>query len=80
MKYIKESDNYKNQKRKITAGKFDRDKQIIFSNEIFEKLGLKSNFSRIDLSEHPFTTTLGLHDVRITTNVRDDVLLINKWI
>tara|TARA_Y100000310_G_C20687615_1_gene820117 strand:- start:2038 stop:3534 length:1497 start_codon:yes stop_codon:yes gene_type:complete len=71
---IKSSDNFKNQKKVITASNFDKDKQISFTNEISKSLGLGSDSSRLDLSEHPFTTTLGLRDVRITTNVRDDPL------
>ncbi len=71
---IKSSDNYSDQKKVLISGEFDKDNQIKFTNEISQKLGLKDSTSRLDLSEHPFTTTLGLRDVRITTNVRDDPL------
>jgi carboxypeptidase Taq len=69
---IKESDNYKNQKKVLAVSGFDKDKQIEFTNEIAKSLGLDSEFSRLDFSEHPFSTRLGLKDARITTNVRDD--------
>jgi len=74
LRKIKESDIYRDQKKVLLAGEFDKDKQIKFTNDITKVLGLEENTSRLDLSEHPFTTTLGLRDVRITTNVRDDPL------
>jgi len=74
LKKIMNSESYKNQKKVLVSGKFDHDKQITFTNEISRGLGLENESSRLDISEHPFTTTLGLRDVRITTNVRDDPL------
>jgi len=68
------SETYRNQKKVLTKGEFSQDKQIIFTHEIANKLGLSHEFSRLDLSEHPFSTTLGLRDLRITTNVREDPL------
>lgn len=38
-----------------------------FSREILEALGFDSSRGRLDVSTHPFTTTLGFDDVRITT-------------
>jgi len=72
LKKIKGSDNYKNQKKVLAVSGFDHDKQIKFTNEIAKSLGLDSEFSRLDFSEHPFSTRLGLSDARITTNVRED--------
>ena len=69
---IKASDNYKSQKKVIAVSGFDKNKQIEFTNEIARSLGLDSEFSRLDFSEHPFSTRLGMKDARITTNVRDD--------
>lgn len=69
---IKKSEVYKKQDKNIYKDKFSKDKQIIFANEIANRLGLDKIFSRLDLSEHPFSTTLGSNDSRITTNIRDD--------
>ncbi len=38
-----------------------------FSREILSALGFDSSRGRLDVSTHPFTTTLGFDDVRITT-------------
>ena len=48
--------------------KFSVEKQKKICNTLFEKLNLPKNKSRIDVSTHPFTTSLGYNDVRITTN------------
>jgi carboxypeptidase Taq len=69
---IKSSESYENQKRVLAVSGFDKAKQIEFTNEIAKSLGLGPEFSRLDFSEHPFSTRLGLSDARITTNVRDD--------
>ncbi|MCH5149330.1 MAG: carboxypeptidase M32 [Spirochaetales bacterium] len=39
---------------------------------IIKELGLDPNRSRLDVSTHPFTATLGLGDVRITTNYNEN--------
>jgi len=67
---IKDTNAYKNYKK--TEFKFEKEKQIIFANEIADKLGLKKDFARLDLSEHPFSTSIGQNDARITTNIRND--------
>ena len=46
---------------------FDKHKQDAFCREVLAGLGFDSNRGRLDLSAHPFTTTLGSNDVRITT-------------
>jgi carboxypeptidase Taq len=48
--------------------KFSVEKQKKICNTLFEKLNLPKDKSRIDVSTHPFTTSLGYDDVRITTN------------
>jgi len=48
--------------------KFSVEKQKKICNTLFEKLNLSKDKSRIDVSTHPFTTSLGYDDVRITTN------------
>ncbi len=46
---------------------YDIDKQKAFSRSTLELIGFDFNRGRIDISAHPFTTTLGSDDVRITT-------------
>ncbi len=44
-----------------------------FSREILAALGFDSSRGRLDVSTHPFTTTLGFDDVRITTRYNPDL-------
>ncbi|MDR2471862.1 MAG: carboxypeptidase M32 [Treponema sp.] len=43
------------------------EKQDALCREVLTALGFDFNRGRLDLSAHPFTTTLGFNDVRITT-------------
>ncbi len=51
---------------------FDRQKQWDFGIEVITKIGYDFQRGRQDLSPHPFTTSFGLNDVRITTRVQDN--------
>lgn len=46
---------------------FPTEKQDAFCRSVMTYLGFELERGRLDLSAHPFTTTLGDHDVRITT-------------
>jgi len=46
---------------------FDIDNQADFNRELLKRLGFDNARGRLDLSAHPFTTTLGSNDIRITT-------------
>lgn len=46
---------------------YEVEKQDTFCRETLRALGFDFNRGRLDLSAHPFTTTLGFDDVRITT-------------
>jgi len=46
---------------------FDTDCQARFNRDLITRLGFDSARGRMDVSAHPFTTTLGSDDVRITT-------------
>ena len=46
---------------------FDKQQQDAFCRELLAGLGFNSNRGRLDCSVHPFTSTLGWNDVRITT-------------
>jgi len=53
-------------------GKFDADKQDAVGRKLLEWLGFDFNSARMDTSAHPFTTTLGFSDVRITTHYKEN--------
>ena len=48
--------------------KFSEAEQKDLCNFVIEKMNLNPERSRIDVSTHPFTTSIGNDDVRITTN------------
>ena len=73
LKKIESMEKYKKQKR-LLSGEFSKEKQIEFVNDVIKRIGLAKEKSRIDFSEHPFTTKIGLGDVRITTAIRDKAL------
>ena len=54
--------------------KFPVEKQRQLSRRIVTDLGYDFDRGRIDETAHPFTTTLGAHDVRITGRFREDYL------
>ncbi|MDR2211430.1 MAG: carboxypeptidase M32 [Spirochaetaceae bacterium] len=51
----------------LTGPQYDVQRQDAFCRELLGGLGFDFTRSRLDLSAHPFTTTLGFNDVRITT-------------
>ncbi len=63
---IKTSKHYKNQQDLNI--KFDVETQRKLCRMVIEKMGLPEDRSRLDVSTHPFTTSMGNDDVRITTN------------
>lgn len=73
LRKIEGSKKYKD-KPKLLKKKFPREKQIEFSKDVVRRIGLAEDNSRIDFSEHPFSTTIGVNDVRITTNIRESPL------
>ncbi len=50
-------------------GEFPETAQLNFSREVVRRLGYDFRRGRLDLTEHPFTTNIGLGDVRITTAI-----------
>lgn len=50
----------------------DRKSQEEISAFVLEALGYDSSRGRLDVAAHPFTTTLGASDVRITTRYEED--------
>jgi carboxypeptidase Taq len=55
--------------------RFDPEKQALFNRRLMDYLGFDRRRGRLDTSAHPFTTTLGSHDIRITTRYFPDNLL-----
>jgi carboxypeptidase Taq len=72
---IKFSSIYKNQKKLDI--KLDEEKQRKLSEIIIEKMCLPKEKARVDVSTHPFTTSIGSDDVRITTNFSRDSILFS---
>jgi len=54
--------------------RYDERKQIEFSTAVAGKLGYDWRRGRMDKAAHPFTTSFGIGDVRITTRVLPDYL------
>ncbi len=71
LKKIEATPRYKQQKRKLTARRFDQKKQQAFVEGVARRMGLAESFARIDQSEHPFTIRVGQGDIRFTTSYRD---------
>ena len=53
---------------------YPEDKQLAFGKEVITRLGFDWNRGWQDISVHPFTTGLGMDDVRITTRIQPDHL------
>jgi len=51
---------------------FDISKQEAFGRKVLEDMGYTYDRGRLDVSVHPFTTTLGGNDVRLTTRYQKD--------
>jgi carboxypeptidase Taq len=59
------------QRRKFKVG-LNVEKQEIICRFILKQMNLSSKRSRIDVSAHPFTSSMGSDDVRVTTNYEHD--------
>ena len=68
---IKASKKYKKTVKEPTCALEDMEK---ISNFIRKQMGVTDDRSRLDETEHPFTTTIGPDDVRITTNYENGLI------
>ncbi|MEM4263876.1 MAG: carboxypeptidase M32 [Candidatus Woesearchaeota archaeon] len=69
---IQATKTYKEQDRIIPPRNVPKQVQEEIGKFISQKLGLKlGKESRLDETEHPFTSTLGIKDTRITTNYKE---------
>ncbi len=55
-------------------GEFDQDAQRVFSFDVLRRFGYSDDEWRLDQTLHPFMTTPGHRDIRLTTNFRADDL------
>ncbi len=58
---------------------YDKAKQWQFGLEILEKMGYDFKAGRQDESAHPFTTSFGMNDVRVTTRINEHDLHEMIW-
>jgi len=54
---------------------YSRDKQREFGLKVLRDMGYEFERGRLDISAHPFTTSLGGSDIRITTHYKTDDLI-----
>ncbi|MBU0963234.1 MAG: carboxypeptidase M32 [Nanoarchaeota archaeon] len=71
LKKIESTELYKKQKDTILKKSFNNDLELEICKDYKNRIGLNNNISRLDLSMHPFTTTIGIKDIRLTTNLKD---------
>ena len=71
---VESSEVYKNKKIRYIKLNFDRDKQMKVCRDVSRRIGIDEDFSRIGVSEHPFTAKMGIDDVRFTINFHDNVM------
>lgn len=73
LKVIQKSKAYKNaEKLNLSELEFPIADQRQLSLFVLRKMGYDLKSGRMDISSHPFTTTLGKHDVRITNRYKLD--------
>lgn len=77
IKHVKDIKSKKQIDDSILNGKWDHDKQLAVSHEILKDMGYDFNKGRLDLSAHPFSTSIGPHDDRITTRMINDSIVSN---
>jgi carboxypeptidase Taq len=63
----------------ILAGTFDKNRQEELCRILATDMGFDWNCGRLDVSEHPFTTSFSPHDVRITTRYKETNFLESIW-
>jgi carboxypeptidase Taq len=59
--------------------KFDKEKQMALCRQLITDLGYDWDAGRLDLSEHPFSTSFNAKDARITTRVNESDICESIW-
>ncbi|HVK39214.1 MAG TPA: carboxypeptidase M32 [Candidatus Kapabacteria bacterium] len=52
--------------------RFEAERQLAFATNLVGQLGFSFESGRVDLSTHPFCTSFGVDDVRLTTRIREN--------
>jgi carboxypeptidase Taq len=60
---------------KFLSEHFEHNQQMAFARRLVKDMGIDSETCRLDLTEHPFCTAFGPHDVRITTKVHPNSIM-----
>lgn len=76
-KIIKKIKSSKPIEDRFLFGKFNADKQLEFSHVLMKAIGYDLTRGRLDLSTHPFSSSVHPNDSRITTHVHADSLMSN---
>jgi carboxypeptidase Taq len=76
---LKKCLDYPSQSHSFMSEKYDLDKQWDFGIYILESMGYDFTKGRQDKSTHPFTTSFGPEDVRITTRLKEDDFSYMLW-
>lgn len=71
LKEVKRTRRYKKQKSILRNHKFSKPKQRKLCRDVINRMNLPSGKTRLDISSHPFTLSLSLEDVRITTRYNE---------
>jgi carboxypeptidase Taq len=58
--------------RSFWLSSYEANRQLAFAKQTVADLGFSFESGRVDLSAHPFCTSFGIDDVRLTTRVRED--------
>lgn len=59
------------------TGKFPHEKQMAFGRLLLERIGYDTQKGRLDLSVHPFSSSMHPTDSRVTTRVHENYLMSN---
>jgi carboxypeptidase Taq len=73
-KIIAKADKFKQLPDSFTGLKFSEAKQIALGKALINKIGLTEGNIRLDKSIHPFSTSVGFNDARITTRYNEQDL------
>lgn len=76
---VKQIKPTKKKTTKFIKQKYNKDDQWNFGLGVLDSMGYDFDYGRQDLSAHPFTTSFGAEDVRVTTRVDENDLAYMLW-
>ncbi len=77
IKQVKEIKSRKVIDDSILLGTWEHSKQLALSHDILKDMGYNFNKGRLDLSAHPFSSSIGPNDDRITTRLINNSIISN---